>query len=77
MRFVLHIQVLVGFDAAEEEVHFIDVLIDVPMAAVPRFVVRHFFDGVEPMFGAIIYGALINAGEKGFDGLVLEGAGVG
>ena len=67
---------MVSFDAAEEEVHFIDALIDVPMAAVPRFIVRFFFDGVEPAFGAIIHGALINAGKECFDGLVFERTGV-
>ena len=61
---LLHVQVLVGFDAVEEEVHFIDALIDMPMAAVPRFVVCRFFDGIEPAFGAIIHGALINAGKE-------------
>ena len=70
-RFVLHIKVFVGFDAVEEEVHFIDALIDMPMTAVPHFVVGRFFDGIEPAFGAIVHGALINAGEKGFNGLVI------
>lgn len=35
----VYFEILVGFKAVEEEVHFINTFIDVPMTTVPRFIV--------------------------------------
>lgn len=72
----VYFEILVSFEAVEEEVHFINAFIDMPMTAVPRFIVDHFFDFVEPFFCACIHGALVDAGEKGFDGFIFERTGV-
>ena len=72
----VYFEVLVGFEAMEQEVDFINAFIDMPMTAVPRFIVDHFFDFVEPFLCACIHGALVDAGEKGFDGFIFERASV-
>ena len=73
----VYFEILVGFEAMEEEVDFVDAFIDMPMTAIPRFIVYCFFDFVEPFFRACVHGALVDAGEEGFNGFVFERAGVG
>ena len=72
----VYFEILVGFEAMEEEVDFVDAFIDMPMTAIPRFIVYCFFDFVEPFFRACVYGALVDAGEEGFNGFVFERASV-
>ena len=48
-----------------------------PMPAVPRLVVCHLLDFVQPLFRVAIHFALVNAGEKHLDGHVFKGASVG
>lgn len=72
----VYFKILVGFKTVEEEVDFIDAFIDMPVTAIPRFIVDHFFDFVEPFFRACIDGALVYTGEKSFNGFIFERAGV-
>ena len=70
----VYFEILVSFEAVEEEVHFINAFIDVPMTAIPRFVIDHFFDFVEPFFCACIHGALVDARKEGFYGFIFKRA---
>lgn len=72
----VYFEILVRFKSVEKEVHFINAFIYVPMTAIPRFVVCHFFDFIEPFFRACINGALVNAGEKGFNRFVFKRTGM-
>lgn len=57
--------------------HPIHPFIRMPMPAVPRLVVRHLLDFVQPFLRATVHFALVNAGEKHLDGHVFKGASVG
>ena len=57
--------------------HLIHPFIYMPMPAVPRLVVRHLFDFVQPFLGAAVHFALVNAGKKHLNRHVFQRAGVG
>ena len=62
LRFILlhdESDLLLRFKAMEKEMHFIDSLVCMPVAAEPGYVVGAFFDSVEPLLGASVNGALI------------------
>lgn len=46
------------------------------VSTVPSLIVQTAFDLVQPGFGALIYLALVDKGQKYFRGLIAEGAGV-
>ena len=58
----------------EQEVHFVDPLVRMPMSAEPRLVLNCFFDGIKPTLCAVIHGALIDPTEKHLGWLILERA---
>ena len=58
----VYFKVLVGFKAVEEEVDFVDAFIDMPMAAIPRFIINRFLDFIEPLFCACINCTLVDTG---------------
>ena len=70
----VYFEILVSFEAVEEEVHFIDAFIDMPMTAIPSLVVYRFFDFAEPFFCACIHGALVDARKEGFYGFIFKRA---
>ena len=53
-----------------------DPLVDVPVPAIPSVTGQAVVDGIQPLLGGGIHAALVDAGQKGFNRLVLEGAGV-
>lgn len=60
----------------EKEMHFIDSLVRMPVAAEPGYVVGALFDSVEPLLGACVHGALVDRGKEHLPRLVFEGAGM-
>ena len=60
----------------EQEMHPPDPLVDVPVPAIPSVTGQAVVDGIQPLLGGGIHAALVDAGQKGFNRLVLEGAGV-
>jgi hypothetical protein len=62
LRFILlhdESDLLLRFKAMEKEMHFIDSLVRMPVAAEPGYVVGAFFDSVEPLLGDCVHGALV------------------
>ena len=73
----VYFEILVGFEAMEEEVDFVDAFIDMPMTAIPRFIVYCFFDFVEPFFRTCIDCALVDARKKSFYRFIFKRASMG
>ena len=61
----------------EQEVHFVDTLVQVPMPTEPCFVVYHLFNFVKPVFGACINHALVDIRKEHLYRLVFERTGMG
>ena len=60
----------------EQEVYLIDSLVDMPVTAVPMFIVETALDGIQPLLGGIIYTVLIDHGQECFPRDVFVRAGV-
>ena len=61
----------------EQEAQLVDLLLDMPMAAEPGFIVCRCLDHVEPSLRAVVYGILIDHGQKRFQRLIPKGTGMG
>ena len=49
-----------------QEMHFINIFIDMPMTTVPRFVIKFNLNCVKPVFNTVVNRTLINSRQKTF-----------
>ena len=65
-QLAVYFKILVSFEAVEEEVNFVDAFINMPMSAVPRFIINRFLDFIEPFFCACVNCTLVDARQECF-----------
>ena len=61
----------------EQEVQFVDPLVDVPVAAHPGIIYELLFNLIQPVFRAVIYRVLVDHRQESLNRFVLVWAGMG
>ena len=60
-----------------QKMQLVNSFVYMPMSQIPRLVVEHLFDGIQPVFCAVVNGRLVDTGQEALGRHILERAGVG
>lgn len=59
-----------------QEMQLVDSLVYMPVVEIPRLVIKHLLNGIQPVLRTVVHGGLVDSGEEAFCRNILIRAGV-